>query len=276
MGLAVASVGSGMARKSIGADRAALSRGSGVEPQVSASRDDARVPESRISRADRRTSSLLGRLGNELRTARNAAGLTQRDAATVAGCSPTEVSRIERGIAPWVDVVTLMRFATVVGLDLWIRTYPGGEPLRDVAHLRLTEALKAMVGSALTIRGEVPVGDIRDRRAWDLTLTDRRGRICGTELETRIVDAQAQMRRITQKHQDAGVDRLLVVVADTRANRVAIRSAAALLGSSLVIDDPFALQALAVGELPPRDALIFVRPAARNDAVPSHGSRRRR
>jgi transcriptional regulator with XRE-family HTH domain len=234
------------------------------------------MPESRISRADRRTAALLGRLGSELRTARNAAGLTQRDAARVAGCSPTEISRIERGIAPWVDVATLMRLATVVGLDLWIRTYPSGEPLRDAAHLRLTEALKALVGSALTVRGEVPVGDVRDRRAWDLALTDPPGRICGTELETRIVDAQAQMRRITQKQRDAGVDRLLVVVADTRANRIAIRSAAPLLGSTLVIDDPFALQALAIGELPPRDALIFVKPANRHDAVPSHGSRRRR
>ena len=235
------------------------------------------MPESRISRADRRAAVLLDRLGSELRTARNAAGLTQREAARVAGCSPTEVSRIERGVAAWVDVMTLMRLATVVGLDLWIRTYPGGEPLRDAAHLRLTEALTAMVASTLTIRGEVPVGDVRDRRAWDLTLTDRRGRICGTELETRFVDAQAQMRRITQKRQDAGVDRLLVVVADTRANRVAVRSAAALLGTSLAIDDPSALHALAVGELPPRDALIFVKPATRPDptAVPSHGSRRR-
>lgn len=234
------------------------------------------MPESRNSRADRRAAALLGRLGSELRTARNAAGLTQRDIARVAGCSPTEVSRIERGVAPWVDVMTLIRLATVVGLDLWIRMYPGGEPLRDAAHLRLTEALTAMVGNALTIRGEVPVGDIRDRRAWDLTLTDLRGRICGTELETRIVDAQAQMRRITQKQQDARVDRLLVVVADTRANRIAVRSAVALLGSSLVIDDPFALRALAVGELPPRDALIFLKPATRHDPVPSHGSRRRR
>ncbi len=172
-------------------------------------------------------------------------------------------------------MATLTRFATVVGLDLWIRTYPGGELLRDAAHLRLTEALKAMVGSPLTIRGEVPVGDVRDRRAWDLTLTDPRGRICGTELETRIVDAQAQMRRITQKQRDAGVDRLLVVVADTRANRIAIRSAAPLLGSTLAIDDPFALQALAIGELPPRDALIFVKATTRQEAVPSHGSRRR-
>jgi transcriptional regulator with XRE-family HTH domain len=233
------------------------------------------MPESRISRADRRTTALLDRLGSELRTARNAAGLTQRDAARATGCSPTEISRIERGIAPWVDVATLTRFATVVGLDLWIRTYPGGEPLRDAAHLRLTEALKAMVGSPLTIRGEVPVGDVRDRRAWDLTLTDPRGRICGTELETRIVDAQAQMRRITQKQRDAGVDRLLVVVADTRANRIAIRSAAPLLGSTLAIDDPFALQAVAIGELPPRDALIFVKATTRQEAVPSHGSRRR-
>ena len=236
------------------------------------------MPESRISRADRRATSLLVRIGGELRNARDAAGLTVRDVTRAGGCSPTEVSRIERGVAPWVDVVSLTRLAMVVGLDLWIRTYPGGEPLRDAAHLRLTDAVTSMVGSGLTVRGEVAIGDPRDRRAWDLTLTDRTDRICGTELETRLIDAQAQMRRISQKQRDAGVDRLLVVIADTRADRAAVRSATALLGTILVIEDPFALEALARGELPPRDALVFVKPATRREptAVPRHGSRRRR
>jgi transcriptional regulator with XRE-family HTH domain len=230
-----------------------------------------------MARGDRRTRRLLLRLGDELRTARNSAGLTLARVADAAGISVSELSRIERGLAPWVDLTTLQRIGAVVGLDVWMRTYPGGEPLRDIAHLRLTDALRELLGPGLVLRGEVPIGDRRDLRAWDLTLTDRASRVCGTELETRLVDAQAQMRRITLKQADSGVDRVLVVVSDSGANRTAIRAASPLLASAFVIDDRSAVEALVRGELPPRDALILVKvppPGTAERPLPSHGSRR--
>jgi transcriptional regulator with XRE-family HTH domain len=98
------------------------------------------MPESRIANADRTARRLRERLGSELRTARLAAGLPLDQVARAVRLSPSEVSRIERGLAPWLDLVTLGRLAAIVGLDLSVRLYPAGEPVRDVAHLRLTEA----------------------------------------------------------------------------------------------------------------------------------------
>ena len=232
-----------------------------------------------MARADRRTTATLLRLGSELRTARLAAGLTLAQTARVVGISVAEASRVERGESPWLDVATLARLAAVVGLDLWIRAYPGNEPLRDAAHVRLCEAFLALVGKPLVVRTEVGIGSRGDLRAWDVTLAEPGHRRCGVELETRIVDAQAQHRRIDQKLADSDVDLVLVVVADTRANRIAVRAAASYLGSSYAIADPAATEALRVGRLPPRPALIFVpvtrrtrsnsRPAGASDATVS-------
>jgi transcriptional regulator with XRE-family HTH domain len=235
------------------------------------------MPESRISRADRRSSVVRSNVGSELRVARASAGLTLDQVAHAVGISASELSRIERGLAGWVGLATLNRIASIVGIDLWVRTYPGGEPLRDLAHLRLTQAFTELVGPSLSIRGEVSIGDARDQRAWDLTLTDPQHRVCGTELETRLVDAQSQMRRINKKRTDSNVDRLLVVLADTRLNRSALRAAAALMATDLSIDDTAAYAALRRGELPPRDALILVRSATsdRLPRLPCRVSRRR-
>ena len=98
------------------------------------------MPDSRMSRADRRTVANLVRVGEELRSARFVAGLTLAQVSRVTGLSITELSRIERGKAPWVKVASLNRFAAAVGCDIWTKAYPGGEPLRDIAHLRLTDA----------------------------------------------------------------------------------------------------------------------------------------
>lgn len=165
----------------------------------------------------------------------------------------------------------LGRIATVVGLDVSFRLYPAGEPLRDLAHLRLTEAFRSLLGQELVVRAEVPIGDQRDLRAWDLTLADQSLRTCGVELETRFVDVQDQLRRLTRKVADGGLDRVLLVVADTRSNRAAIRAAGALVGTTFAIDDPAAYEALARGSVPPRDALILVKLPSRS-AVPRQES----
>lgn len=235
------------------------------------------MADTRIVRADRRATAMLERAGSELRLSRRAAALTLEQVARSTGMSPSEISRVERGLAPWVGLPDLSRLAAVVGLDLWIRMYPGGEPLRDIAHLRLTDAFRALIGPGLTVRAEVPIGDPRDLRAWDLTLSDRLGSGCGVELETRLTDTQDQVRRLTRKVADGGMDRALMVVADTRANRLAVQAAASLLSAVFVIDDQAAYEALARGQLPPRDALLLVPTARRAPPVlPPHGKQRQR
>ena len=225
---------------------------------MSVVRHDGLMPESRVARADRRTVAVLVRIGDEIRTARTIGGLTLAAASGAAGISRSEASRIERGESLSVPLATLARLAAVVGLDLWIRTFPGSDPVRDQGHLWLGDAFGGLVSAPLVAASEVRVGDRRDLRAWDQTLTDHDGRRCGVEFETRFVDAQAQHRRISQKLDDSGLDLVLVVVADTRANRAAVRAAAGYLGTAYAIDDPATYEALRAGRLPPRSALIFV------------------
>jgi hypothetical protein len=45
----------------------------------------------------------------------------------------------------------------------------------------------------------------------------------GVELETKLHDAQAQTRRLFGKWRDSGAQRLLLIVADTAANRRVLR-----------------------------------------------------
>jgi transcriptional regulator with XRE-family HTH domain len=199
------------------------------------------------------------RLGEELSLARRIAGLTLADVRDATGISMSELSRMERGAAPRVTFDSFARAAAAVGAEVWFRSYPAGEPLRDIAHIRLADAFRKLLGPGFVIRVEVPVGDSRDLRAWDMTLADRTGATCGVEFETRFVDAQEQLRRLHRKVADGGLDRVLLVIADTRANREAVRAAAGLLAAAFRIQDPEALEALAIGKIPPRNALIFMK-----------------
>ena len=176
------------------------------------------MPDSKIARAERRTRAGLVRLGEELAFARKVAGLTLAQVTAVTGISESELSRMERGAAPRVTFDAFSRAAAAVGAEVWFRSYPGGEPVRDIAHIRLSDALRALLGPGF-VRAEVPIGDPRDLRAWDLTVADVTGATCGIEFETRFLDAQDQLRRLTRKMADGGLDRVLLVIADTRANR---------------------------------------------------------
>jgi hypothetical protein len=113
------------------------------------------------------------------------------------------------------------------------------------------------------MRLEVPLPIVGDRRAWDVWLADliddvgrRRG--MPVEVESRIGDAQAQMRRLTLKMRDAEVDHVLLVVADTPANRRAVAAAWIVLGVMFPISARKALAALAAGRYPGGSCLVFI------------------
>jgi transcriptional regulator with XRE-family HTH domain len=167
-----------------------------VERWVSARGHPAVVPESHASRGTRRGRRLLQDLGAELRAARLAAGLTLAQVAAAAGISAGELSRIERGLAPWLDVLTAARLCAVVGLDLWIRAFEGPDPIRDAASARMFSTLTLIIGRKLVVRAEVAIGDGRDQRAWDGVLSEPpTGESCAIELESRLSDAQRLVRR---------------------------------------------------------------------------------
>ena len=165
------------------------------------------------------------------------------------------MSRVERAAAPNASLRDLSRLGAVVGLDVVVRAFPGGPPVRDYAHVLLLERLRARLHPRLGWRTEVPLERPGDQRAWDAVITGA-GSPIAVEAETRLVDVQALQRRIALKVRDGGYAAVILLVADTRSNRIAIRAAGQGLLTMLPVDDRDALARLAEGTDPGGGALI--------------------
>jgi hypothetical protein len=113
------------------------------------------------------------------------------------------------------------------------------------------------------MRLEVPLPRPGDARAWDAWIAgfvevSEAGEGLPVEGESKIIDAQGQIRRITLKMRDSGVDHVLVVVADTPANRKAVAAASAIMADTFPISPRKAMAALAAGQHPGGSAIVFV------------------
>lgn len=129
-----------------------------------------------------------------------------------------------------------MCIASVVGLDVAIRTYPRGDPLRDAGHLRLLERFRRELHPTLKWRTEVPLPIAGDKRAWD-ALVSGPGWQIPVEAETVVTDWQALERKLALKRRDGDLAHVILLVADTRRNRDALGAAtpAAYSGSRAVL-----------------------------------------
>lgn len=212
-------------------------------------------PNDRGARLARLIRSAIGR---ELREARVGAGLTQKEVGKAIHIAASEVSRIEAGLRMTVSIDRLARLCAVVGMDLSVRAYPAGAPIRDAGHVRLIGRFRERISSGGWVwRSEVPVAGLGDLRAWDGQLVGS-GMTIATEMETRLRDVQATQRRIELKRRDGAVDHVLLVVADTRANHAAIEAAADLLSAAYPVSPRAALAAIVAGRDPGGDALVVL------------------
>jgi transcriptional regulator with XRE-family HTH domain len=189
-----------------------------------------------------------------------AGGLTLRTVGEAIGMSASLLSRIERGQLPGVSLEELAAGGAAVGLDVRFNAYPGPDPVRDAASLALEARFRPRLAATVTMRTEVPLPEARDLRAWDGYLEGLTGirSTMPAEFETRIEDLQAQQRRLWLKARDANEPYVLLVVADTRRNRDAIRAAGASLTDTFPVPARQALAALGRGQHPGGSALLFV------------------
>ena len=196
-------------------------------------------------------------MGQEVRGARLAAGLSQLVAGGAAGMSHAQLGRIERGELRELTVDQLSRACAAVGLRLVVRAYPDGDPVRDAAQLALLERFRACLPPGTRWRTEVPLPIAGDRRAWDGVATLRDG-VLGVEAESRLRDMQALERRLGLKLRDGGLDRLVLVVSDTRSNRRVLDLHRDVLRSLLPLDGRDILRALRSGHLPEASGLVLL------------------
>ena len=212
--------------------------------------------ETAVQRGSRLGRRLLIRTGEELRIARTGAGLSTRTVGVRVGISHTQVQRIERAQAPHVDIDTLARLASVLGLDLSMGLHPTGPPIRDAAHVALLERLRARVPPTLRWRTEVPMPIPGDRRSADATIDGSDVDVM-VEAETHVDDIQALDRRITGKRRDLGARRVVLLLHDSRHHRDLVRQTP-WLRERFPIDTRQALRALARGEDPGGDCLVIL------------------
>jgi transcriptional regulator with XRE-family HTH domain len=199
--------------------------------------------------------------GTEIRVARRGAGLSLRAAAAAAGISHSSFGRTERGLVHNVSIDRLCRAATVVGLQLSVRFYPSGDPVRDSAHSQLLAAFRSRLPTATPWTTEVPLPIPGDLRALDAQAN--LDRVVGIEAETHLTDLQALERRLALKKRDAQLDRLVLLVADTKHNRDVLGIHRNALRPSFPLDTRGMLVHLARGIAPPADGIVLLSTARR-------------
>lgn len=207
-------------------------------------------------RGKRRADRLVRQLADELRHARLTAGVSQQHVADAAGLSRSVVSRAEAPRAVPATIEDLAMHAAVLGLDLSLKAYPSGSPVRDAGQLRLVERLRAVIGPGLVWTTEAAFRSAGDLRAWDVRLD--RGRSLGLDAETRLHDVQALQRRCRIKLRDSGVDVTVLLVARSRHNRHILHLHREALRDLLPADGSEVLPALRAGEIPARSGILVL------------------
>lgn len=200
------------------------------------------------------------RIGHELRVARLIAGKSLEVVARASRISPSQVGRIERGVLPAVSVDQLARVGAVLGLDVRVRAYAGPDPLLDAGQVALLGRLRDRSHADLSFRTEVVLPIVGDQRAWDALIGGLTGLMpeLPVDADTRLVDRQAQVRRLMLKLRDSGFDAVLWVIADTRGDRDALAAGASTILPDFPISARKALGALADGRHPGGSAVVLI------------------
>jgi transcriptional regulator with XRE-family HTH domain len=196
-------------------------------------------------------------IGEDIRETRLRAGMTMRELSAAAGVSVTQLSLIERGLAPHTAYETLALIGAEIGLDISIRAFPNGLPVRDAAQLELLRRLRMALPASVRIRFEVALAIPGDLRAWDAVI-EGAGWSRPIEAETRIRDVQALQRRVRIKSRDADLSGVILLVADTRHNRGVLRMHADAFAEQFPASPRELLATLRAGGAPPRGGVLIL------------------
>jgi transcriptional regulator with XRE-family HTH domain len=200
----------------------------------------------------------VSEIAEEFRERRLALGRSQEVVAEACQISRVHYSQIENGQVPKLTILEVDRIASVLGLAPSIRLYPSGPAVRDAGQLLRLQAFLDDVRPPLTYRIEVPLppqDDRTDQRAWDAVLYGG-GRRTAIELEMRLRDIQALVRRIDLKRRDDPTNAFLLLIADTRANRRILAEFAGMFVDLPRLKPSVVRAALESGKHPPTGLLL--------------------
>jgi transcriptional regulator with XRE-family HTH domain len=199
---------------------------------------------------------LRRQLGREARQLRVSAGLSQAQLARAVGVSRGWIHRFELGRLRGLDLRRATLLFAHLGHKLVAKPYPSGEPLRDAGHVRLLHRFNARLPPTWRRRFESVMPLSGDLRAWDELLS---GPVAiGVEAETKPSDLQATERAIATKLRDSGVDRAILLLSSTHANRGLVRRHIGALRQTFPLDTRTTLAALANGQDPGANGLVIL------------------
>jgi len=214
--------------------------------------------ERRVDRGSDISRRLRATIGSEIRLARQTRGLSTRVVAAAAGCSAASISRLERGLMADVSVDLLARCSSVVGLDLTLRTYPGGHPLRDAASNDILRAFRQRLHPTVNWRSEAPFPNPGDQRRWDGLIWTGEWRF-GVECESSPRDWQALAGRLGLKIRDGAVDGVILVLPETRRVREFLQATSPFLPEFFPVPGRRALARIASGVDPGGSSVVVIR-----------------
>ena len=190
--------------------------------------------------------------------ARLASGLSRADVGRAVGISASAIAQFERGELDDIGIEQLCRLSAGVGLETSVRLFPDGDPIRDAPQARLLERMRLRLPAGMRWRVEVPIFGRSDRRAWD-AVADGHGCVDAVEAESRVRDLQATVRRIALKaRDDSTVGHVVVLIADTRANRQALALGREALRAEFPLATRAAMANLSAGRCPGANAIVVL------------------
>jgi transcriptional regulator with XRE-family HTH domain len=195
-------------------------------------------------------------LGREARRLRVAAGLGQAELSRSVGVSRGWLHRFELGRLRTLDLRRATVLFAYLGHKLVAKPHPTGDPLRDAGQVRLLDRFDARLPPIWRRRRESVMPIPGDLRAWDELLTGPAS--IGVEAETRPSDLQAIERRMGAKQRDSHVNRMILLVADTDANRAMVRVHIGPLRQTFPLATRATLAALAAGRDPGANGLVIL------------------
>ena len=187
----------------------------------------------------------------ELRLARITAGLSQAEIAHLLGIAPSNVSRMESGLISEITVERISQVASLLGFEMSLGLHPIGDPLRDKGQLTVGRRFEGLLSDAWRVTDETLLPGAGEQRAWDklLRLVGESPRyLVGVDIETKVWDVQALVRRTRGRERDGHADHILLVLADTAHNRRVIDEFRGALGADYATSPRAILRALRLGQ----------------------------
>jgi transcriptional regulator with XRE-family HTH domain len=217
--------------------------------------------ETRLLRGRRRGRLLVARLLGDLRTARQIAGLSQSALARELGLDHSNLWRLEAGRLDDVGVVRLAELASLLGYEISLGLHPIGDPLRDKGQLTCGRRFDAVLSDRWRVTDEALLPGAGEHRAWDKLLRLVGGTprcLVGADIESRVWDVQAIVRRTRLRERDGQVDHVLIVLADTAHNRRHIDELRQALGPAYATSPRAILRSLRAGRPLPGSGVVLV------------------